>query len=324
MSAFEVLGPLGPAPARAAASIRRTSTLDTTWPEGFDGPMLTRGRARDLLTAAVGEAPEVVGEDALTVRFAPGTRTITAISAAPARPELGALVGGRAGGGLRALIGRTLPQEKAARTPLHLLLDDLGGASLVAPMARSRWLPDPSSGLVTDPLPMTGVCTGFQPGSSALTPAAPGLQLANQRPVPALTESPDPWAWHDLPHHDGPAARRARRLDVIRAPDGVEIDVMFQDSTTVPEGGRIAVHEYRLRAVADPDTLEVRALSAEPRILPYAECPLAVRTLPRLLGLPLADLSSTVPRTLPGVDGCTHLNDALRTLSDVPALLPFL
>ncbi|ROO85278.1 DUF2889 family protein [Actinocorallia herbida] len=320
MSAPTVLGPLGPAPARVAGSVRRTSTLDTTWPGGFDGPMLTRGRARDLRTFEE-EGPKVVAEDALTVRFAPGSRTITAIAADPARAGLAGLVGGRAGGGLRALVGQALPAERTARTPLHLLLDDLGGASLVAPMARSRWLPDPSSGLVTDPLPMTGVCTGFQPGSSALTPEAPALQLANQRPVAALSAHADPWAWHALPDHEVPAARRARRLDVTRTADAVMIDAMFQDSTTIPEGGRVAVHEYRVRATADPSTLVLRTLSAEPRILPYTECPLAVGTLPRLLGLPLADLAGTVHRALPGVAGCTHLNDALRGLSDVPALL---
>ncbi|MEV0695427.1 DUF2889 domain-containing protein, partial [Streptomyces sp. NPDC050388] len=125
------------------------------------------------------------------------------------------------------------------------------------------------------------------------------------------------------PNRAGPTQRyfrRARRIDVTPG-EVIGVDAMFQDSATVPEGGRRAVHEYRLHATAHARTGALLTLRAEPRILPYDECPLAVLNLDRLLGTPLADLRTTVPRVLRGTAGCTHLNDALRALAEVPALV---
>jgi hypothetical protein len=96
---------------------------------------------------------------------------------------------------------------------------------------------------------------------------------------------------------------------------------MFQDSSTRPEGGRIAVHEYTLTATADPESMTLAGVVGVPRVLPYPECPLAVRLVDALVGAPLADLRSVVLERLPGVAGSTHLNDALRALADVPDLV---
>jgi hypothetical protein len=57
-----------------------------------------------------------------------------------------------------------------------------------------------------------------------------------------------------------------------------------------------------------------------PRVLPYDECPLAVRNVAALAGLPLSDARGTVLERLRGPLGCTHLNDMLRSLADVPGL----
>lgn len=54
-----------------------------------------------------------------------------------------------------------------------------------------------------------------------------------------------------------------------------------------------------------------------PRSLPYDECPLAVHNVTALAGTPLR---TTVLGRLRGPLGCTHLNDMLRTLADVPEL----
>jgi hypothetical protein len=56
--------------------------------------------------------------------------------------------------------------------------------------------------------------------------------------------------------------------------------------------------------------------------LPFAECPAAAANVAWLLGRPLPDLRHGVLEVLRGVDCCTHLNDALRALADVTALLP--
>jgi hypothetical protein len=55
-------------------------------------------------------------------------------------------------------------------------------------------------------------------------------------------------------------------------------------------------------------------------VLPYRECPLAANELDRIIGLPLADFRMAIPSVLRGTLGCTHLNDVLRALSDVPTL----
>ncbi len=43
--------------------------------------------------------------------------------------------------------------------------------------------------------------------------------------------------------------------------------------------------------------------------------------LAKLSGRSLSELRDTVGAVLRGTDGCTHLNDAVRTLADVPGML---
>jgi hypothetical protein len=101
----------------------------------------------------------------------------------------------------------------------------------------------------------------------------------------------------------------------------VNIDAAFQDSASRPDGGRMALHEYRLTATADPGSMLITSITAQPRILPFPECPSATHNLRRLLGVPLIELRERVLDQLRGTDGCTHLNDALRALAAVPALM---
>jgi hypothetical protein len=55
--------------------------------------------------------------------------------------------------------------------------------------------------------------------------------------------------------------------------------------------------------------------------LPFVECTSAPANLTRLIGAPLPELRDRVLAELRGTAGCTHLNDALRALADVPALV---
>ena len=114
--------------------------------------------------------------------------------------------------------------------------------------------------------------------------------------------------------------RRARRIDLWREGAMFRIDAAFQDSATSPDGGRVAVHEYLLSATADSRDLVVRTLQVDPRILPYGECLAATPNAELMLGVPLGDMRVRVLRTLSGTLGCTHLNDVLRSLADVPRL----
>ena len=72
---------------------------------------------------------------------------------------------------------------------------------------------------------------------------------------------------------------------------------------------------------ADPDTLEILSLVPEPRILPFWECPGAVANTQRLVGTSLDGIRDEVLLQLRGPEGCTHLNDAMRALADVPVLV---
>src|SRR5690606_16364 len=93
------------------------------------------------------------------------------------------------------------------------------------------------------------------------------------------------------------------------------------DSASLPTGGRAAIHEYKLQATADPKTLELLSVVADPRILPYRECPAAAGNVARLVGTPLRAMRSQVLTVLRRSLGCTHLNDALRALGEVPMLV---
>jgi hypothetical protein len=167
---------------------------------------------------------------------------------------------------------------------------------------------------------MEGICTGFAPGSSALN--ADGSSSPNQSSaaVPPLPHPDDPAGWHELAAQQGVGMRRARRIDLWRAHGLLQIDAGFQDSATSPAGGRVAVHEYTLQATADEATGRLVSVQAQPRILPFAECPGAVGNVDRLIGEDLATLRATVLRILAGTLGCTHLNDMLRALAEMPFL----
>ncbi|WP_067650733.1 DUF2889 domain-containing protein [Nocardia harenae] len=316
-------GPAGPTPPRRPGSVRRTSTVDMRWPGGQGTQLRLTGRARDLLTPGDGTAPVPLREDAMRVGVDPATRTIEEIETTPAHPRVAALAGLRGGSNSRGVLAETMADEAAAGTPLYLLLDDISGSSLIAGFAYSRWIDHDVfvQALATRPArDVTGVCVGLQAGSSALRPDGSAKWDHRVRPVGPLPRADDPAGWHALEEITEVSMRRARRIDV-HLDDVIVIDSMFQDSSTTPAGGRVAVHEYRVRATADPATGRLLGVDADPRVLPYAECPLAALNVGTVIGTPLADLRSVVQHELAGTAGCTHLNDALRALAEVPALV---
>jgi hypothetical protein len=318
----------GAAPLRAPDSARRTSSIDVTWPDGRAGAMRMVGRARDVITRKSGGAPIHCAEDSFEALLSP-ERSIVSIEAAPARPALSRLVGERGGGGLRRALEQIVPEERRDATPLYLILDDIAGASLVAGWAWSQWDPNwmENSRKLLKGFDLEkafrsreGICSGFAPGSSAFNPS---VNRAGT-PTPDLRNPQDPQGWHEFTAQDGQVGlRRARRIDV-RLEDDIVIDSAFQDSATSRAGGRAVVHEYRLTARADPKTLRLRSIDAEPRVLPFVECPNATHNVALLLDTPLPQLRDKVLVELKGTAGCTHLNDALRALAEVPTLVRYL
>jgi hypothetical protein len=281
------------------------------------------GSARDAVTRSPQDPPVVVGTARTSVGIG-DNRLIEDIETDPATDGTHDLVGCRGGGYLRAALAEFVPHELEGGTPMYLLLDDISGASLVAGVAWSQWTDRWARSDPDRPRPdMEGVCIGFAPGGSALAEQRSDVMTHRVQIVPRLVADDDPHGWHDLAELPDVSFRRARRIDVWRDPvDGtIMIDSGFQDSAGSPHASRIAVHEYVLHATVDPDTLLVTSVDADPRILPFLTCPDAVGTAPAVVGTPVAELRTTVLERLARTNGCTHLNDALRALAEVPVML---
>jgi len=314
-------GPVQGTTARSPWSIRRTSSIDTCWPDGPGTSMYMTGHSRDLLTSAATASPQVLAEDRFTARLTPEREIIT-VSSNPPRPATAELAGSRAGSQLRSAIARTLGDELASGTPLYLLLDDIAGASLVAHWGAMQWAPEPeSAGELVEPRveSMLGVCWGFSPDSPVIK-GEPGGRQSHHRKVAPLDVTPDTWAWHVLPEQHGPAARRARRIDVHFAGDLILAETHFQDSAPLRDGTRLAVHEYLVQLTIDRQTHVIQSITADPRILPFGYCPGAVHNIGLLVGTKVGALRQTVIDLFAKTAGCTHLNDTMRSLAEVPQL----
>lgn len=320
-----------PAPPRPANSLRRTTSIDVSWPGGTDQPRLFIGRVRDYRTGSPDQPGTQVGAAELRAVL-DDDKTIRSISATPEPSRLQEIVGHRAGGHLRLFVREIMPELVENAVPLYLVLDDLSGSALVSNISWAMW--DPTTLMLDRRANMSdaefeemmagraNVCWGLAEGNSGLTSRRDVTEVA-AADAGELRNPADVHGWHDFAENDGPGFRRARRIDVWRDPSTglLTIDSAFQDSSSKKDGGRTAIHEYLLRVTADPDTLEVLSLEAEPRILPFHECPGAVANSQRLVGSSLADIRDEVLRQLRGPEGCTHLNDAMRALADVPVLV---
>lgn len=314
-----VAGPAGPVPPRAERSIRRTATIDMTWPSGPGGKLRLTGHARDAVTGEAGTSPVVV--DAARMEAGIGERrVIEDIAADPAPDGLDKLVGERGGGHLRVALAEHFPEERQRGTLLYLMLDDISGTSLIGGVVWARW-PDLALSRSGPGPDMEGVCIGFRPGSHALVEVSRSQGPPRVRPVPSLVHTEDPGGWHPLPDLPAIGSRRARHIEVRVQGGKVLIDAGFQDSATDPDHGRVGIHEYRIRASADRETLVLDTLEPVAHVLPFRECPAAVGTASAMIGSPLGDLRDSVLEQLSASRGCTHLNDALRSLAEVPVLV---
>jgi Protein of unknown function (DUF2889) len=317
-------GPVDSTPARVPGSVRRTTTLDMTWVDGWGSDLIIHGRGRDLVTSQDGTGV-AVADETIRSRIGPARR-ILELDGSPDR-DLAPLVGAPCGSGFRAAFTSLLPDMASGGSVQALMLDDTPGASLISGFAFSRWhdmerMLDLAEQQSDTRLrrSMVGICTGFSPGASSLAPDGTSRWTHRTRVVEPLQSVDDPNAWHEIPVVEGIAMRRARRIDVRREGGRLLIDSMFQDSSTTPEGTRQAVHEYTLTAEVDPATGTLVDVDPVARVLPYAECPLAVRNIGAVVGTPLTELRAVVLERLKGTHGCTHLNDAVRALADVAHL----
>jgi hypothetical protein len=310
----------GHAPPRRPESIRRTTSIDCRWPEGREKPFEMIGRARDLLTRADGSPVELSGGGfSMTVSR---QREILAIEVTPPHPRTQEMVGVRAGGASRMALGEVMGDVRGS--PAYQLVDDFAGTSLVCGWIWHRWADlsdwDRSGDAERLRQRMLNICVGWADGSTAFDLHGPPQSKTADAEVLPLEDPLDPAGWHAMPKQEGPQARRSRRIDLWREDGMIKVDAGFQDSGTTPTGERIAVHEYRVYAEIHEATGELLALQALPLILPFQECPGASIKATRLIGRHVADFREAVVEVLPSTLGCTHLNDVLRALADVPRL----
>jgi hypothetical protein len=312
-------------PPRRARSVRRTASMDMTRAEGSLDPVFLSGRARDLLTSADGSATPV-RQVGLTATVEMVARVVQRVETDPAIAAMSRLTGAPAMSGFRAAADAVAPELRQRRDLLYTLLDDIPVAALISGHALS------ASGLLGEVtqsgyLPVADQCAGFVTGGLLMSSFQAGDPVVVTGPIaPDLDLPDDPQAWHEMAELPIHGMRRVRRLDVYGADDGMEvvIDAMFRDTYVRADGRETIIHEYTLAVAADPDTGQIVRSRAVPQVLPWRECPGAVDSATRIVGITLSDLHFRVRNELAGITTCTHLNDLLRSLADAEALIGLL
>jgi hypothetical protein len=315
----DIVGPQRPVtgwPVLAPGSIRRTSTIDTHQ----DGPARFHAdlRARDMRSAAEG-GTEVL--DDVVVRAHLSAGVIDDIEGDDDR--LAQLRGARVGAGFRAAITNLLGPDVERATALHLLLDDWVGASLVSGYGTLHaaivdGTEQPMGDHVADHL--AGICSGFAPDAAVVDftrrnllmpcgigPKAPSLTVASADESHAT----EPLRAHGM--------RRMRRLDLV--PGTGAFDAHFRDSHVDGLGAETVLHEYTIVGVVDIPTRTIREVDAAARVLPWQECPGALASAGRVNGMSIAEVRNRIRTEFVGISTCTHLNDTLRSLGDLVALI---
>lgn len=324
--------------------VRRTTTIDTTRPEGLDGPSAVDARARDLLTDDEGVG-SVLAAASFEARLESPGGLVLELSGADHDDELAALVGVPVRSGFRARAAQAiaaLQGDDPCVILLNQLLDDLPGATLVAGFALQHAASVAGRDIVRDAGPasderapdsagpdlMLGqadLCAGWAADSIMFTTLrSTGTIMTPLGPAaPPLLTGDDPDAWHEvapLPPH---GMRRLRRLDLgpVDADGTCAFDGHFRDSHVDGDGLETCVHEYAVAGRIDSRRSTVSTIETQARVLPWQECPGAVGSAQRVVGMPLDQLRPMVRGELTGSSTCTHLNDTLRSLHDIPGLL---
>lgn len=322
--------PLGPAPLRRPQSLRRTSSVQAHGFESLHGPYLVVGHARDLYSGDDVSSTDTVAADTLRADIS-AERLISSIEASRCNDALGELVSVRLGGKVRKIMTQVIPEEVAQTTLLHLLLDDMVAASIISNAAPVAWgmVPDiikSESAQKKSAYDRTGTCISFTPGSRTLLPNGQANSKDVARiPVDVPIENGDPQAWHPWNKLEGPNQMRLRRMDLWKDGGMLQVDAGFQDSAAFSHTEqRMVFHEYGLQATIEPDSFIVQRINVQTGILPFMECLQSAATAQQMVGQSLLNFRRSVPAQLPGVAGCTHLNDVMRSLQDVATMAEIL
>ena len=314
--ATELAGPAPGHPPRRPGSVRRTTSLDLR--PAPDGTIALHGRARDLLTPAAGGAPTVVATALVRLTVGPDLR-VTAATAHPS--DVSVLVGRPALAGFRTAVWRGLRADYDAGSPLHQLLDDVPGGMVIGGFTARRVHPSGSDDALPPARRRIDVCVGWASGSDAVE----RLRRDGVPPPPdwcppaADPSAQDPMGGHTLAPLPRWGMRRARRIDVRREAEGLAADVGFRDTFVDGDGLERVLHEYTAEVGVDGAGVLARC-DPVPRVLPHRECPLAAASARTAVGRPVEGLRESVSLDFFGPSTCTHLNDLLRGLADLPRL----
>lgn len=280
--------------------------------------MIAVGRGRDLLTTSAG-ATTTLADARIEVEVGWSDGRIARVHADPPLPGSQTLIGTSAYSGFRRAAGALLPDDLVAHTLRYQVLDDLPIALLLSGRvlrAEGIGLGDPGR------MPPTDVCAGWVAGGFAVqgfTELGPPLTIGPR--TGALSRPDDPDSWHPLAQPSAHSTRRQRRLDVWIDDGNAAADAAMQDSFVDRDGAETAVHQYAVRAGVDLTTRRFVFVAAIPGRLPFPECPAAASTAERLVGGPATGLRDWVSANLTGPATCTHLNDSLRSLEGLGALI---
>ena len=309
-------------PPRAPASMRRTTSIDVTWPDGFTGAAVVVLAGQDLATDS-GGTPSVAPRWTADLRVDPRTGEVLAVDGDDA-DDLADLVGASVRSGFGRRLASARPEEAERRSLRWSLLEDLAGAFLVSGYAplRAGQLHEYSDAAKRRAPLQADICVGWAAGGPVHRALAErGRSVVPTGPAAPPIERTDPAGWHPLAPLGHGTVRRRRQLDVRRSPtgDGLLVHSHFRDSYAgeVPE---MVMHEYTVDAVVVAGA--ITDIEVEPRVLPWTACPGAVASARRVVGVALADLARVARTDLVGVATCTHLTSTIRALADVRALAP--
>jgi hypothetical protein len=153
--------------------------------------------------------------------------------------------------------------------------------------------------------------------------AGQGVPVQDCPPAPRPGADADPWAFHPAPALEADQMRRRRCLDVSVDAQGegspFSVWAWFRDTVGEGDGREAVLHEYCVEVSGTGTRLQ--SLDAEPRVLPFPECPGAASAVGSLSGVDVRELGSAVPEVLSGIASCTHLNDLLRALGGTDEIL---
>ena len=325
----ERAGPANPmtgSPSRPLGSVRRTTTIDTSRPNGLEKESAVDARARDLAT---GPSNGVTYQSEVSFRaMISPDRILMAIESDPPEPRLAELLGSFVGPGFRARMAETLPDHAMRQSLLYALLDDLPGATLVSGYAVQRGevttsVPrQPSRTFESHVMASEDMCAGWASSATIMVAFREkgSIPAPLGPPAPLLENEDDPLSWHLMEPLPRQSTRRRRRLDLL--PIGSSgghwaFDSHFRDSYRDAFGEETVVHEYVVKGSLNDGMTHVDQVQTEARVLPWLECPRAVGSSARMSNKLLSQLRAQVRNEFVGTSTCTHLNDAFRFISDV-------